>query len=562
MTPGCLPFWARRLRLGLALALSSSVPALAGPAAGSIALPPDLAAWDAPSFLVASLELAGAHTLPEVEKRRLKAAYEGRMLTLAEAQALRDEVAAFYAEAGYLQAQVTIPDQRLGAGRFRLQIDEGTLARIEVTSDGRLDPAYVQARLARRLTGPLRLETLQEALLGAQEDQQVARLDASLRPGGRPGEAVLAVAVEEAQPWALGLSVDNHRPESIGAESGRINLSHQNVTGKGDQLALSIAHSEGSDAGALHYRRPLNAADATLAVFWSRDEAQVLEAPFSALAIESQTDRYGLQLQAPLRERLRSRLSTSLAFERRVTVTKLLGERFSLSPGAVDGEAGVNAASLALDYVYRGEAQVLALRGTLRRGLRGRGTTRAAPGALVEADGTFLLALLQGQFQYRLAPHWTLTARGLAQFSRDPLLAAEKLSLGGASTVRGYRENLLVRDNGVGLNVELAYAPFQTGDRSRLYGLSLVAFLDGGAAWDEGNVTPNSTVKDTTRRAEILGGGLGLHWEMPQGLTLKAFWGQDLADNFAPGEDPREGSSNPGLQNQGVHLQLSYLRRF
>lgn len=545
----------RTLSLGLLLGAAPSF-------AAELSLPKDLQGWAAPSFLAARIELQGAEHLPQAEQRKLLAPYEGRLLTMAEVQALQDALMAAYAEAGYVQAQVLLPDQRLGEGTLRFQIYEGVLGQITVTTDGRLDPAYVQGRLAKVLKGPLRLSTLQQALVRAQEDSRIRRLDAALEPGSRPGEGRLRVSVEEAPPWQLGLSMDNHRPESIGAESGRLSLRHQNLSGAGDVLALSLAVSEGSDAGALSYRRPLNAADAALSLYASRDEAQVLEAPFSVLDIESQTDRYGLKLEAPLLDGLRTQVSASIAVERRRTITKLLGDRFSLAPGAVNGEAGVNAVVLAVDSVHRGGEAVWALRGALRRGLRGPGTTEPAPGTLIEADGAFLLTLLQGQYERRLGDLWSLKARGMLQLSRDALLAAEKLSLGGAGTVRGYRENLLVRDNGAGLSLELARRLGKADQAAWLRALQLIAFVDLGVSWDERNASPNSTVKDTRRRAQIVGSGFGLRWSSRRGLGAELFYGYDLIDNFTPGEDPRDGTNSVGLQNQGVHFQLRYERSF
>ena len=109
--------------------------------AAELSLPKDLQGWAAPSFLAARIELRGAEHLPQAEQRKLLAPYEGRLLTMAEVQALQDALMAAYAEAGYVQAQVLLPDQRLGEGTLRFQIYEGVLGQITVTTDGRLDPA-------------------------------------------------------------------------------------------------------------------------------------------------------------------------------------------------------------------------------------------------------------------------------------------------------------------------------------------------------------------------------------------------------------------------------------
>lgn len=48
-----------------------------------------------------------------------------------------------------------------------------------------------------------------------------------------------------------------------------------------------------------------------------------------------------------------------------------------------------------------------------------------------------------------------LLLRASAQLSDDPLMSLEKLAIGGVDTVRGFRENTYVRDNGVALSVEM-----------------------------------------------------------------------------------------------------------
>ena len=68
------------------------------------------------------------------------------------------------------------------------------------------------------------------------------------------------------------------------------------------------------------------------------------------------------------------------------------------------------------------------------------------------ADGRFIAWLGQLQYVYRL-PSSLLDSQVVGpldgQLASDPLLSIEKFAIGGARTVRVYRENQLVRDNGV-----------------------------------------------------------------------------------------------------------------
>ncbi len=59
----------------------------------------------------------------------------------------------------------------------------------------------------------------------------------------------------------------------------------------------------------------------------------------------------------------------------------------------------------------------------------------------------FTSYLAQIQYSQLLAERLHITARALAQYAADPLLSIEKYALGGIKTVRGYRQNQVVRDN-------------------------------------------------------------------------------------------------------------------
>lgn len=529
-----------------------------------IRAPADLGLWGESRFRLARVELLGVTVLDRTDTEPLLAPYRDRMVTMGELQALREALSRLYLERGYVSSGVIIPDQEIIDGVVRLQAIEGRLTAVAVQTDRRLRPSYVSDRVQRRIEGPLDLDTLQDALVALQNDARIERVDAELAPGEQRGDSRLQLRVTEAKPWTVGLAFDNHRAESIGAERARLQVTHGNVSGVGDALALSLDVTDGSNTGAVSYTRPLAADDSALSLYASLDDSSVLEAPFSALDIESVSDTFGVRMTTPLYETLRSEVGLSIGFERRTTVTRVLGRRFSLSPGAIDGESSVSALNVGLDYVVRGEAQVLALRGTLRHGLDLFDATDAddADGALLDADGQFTLALLQGQYVRQLTPALRFVARLSAQLTDNALLSSEKVSIGGVDTVRGYRENLLVRDSGVAATLQLTGRPFVEAGQPWLRDLGIALFLDHGMAWDEQDTAPGSRLRDTDASNRITGAGFGLVWTPFAGLSLEAWKGFDIADDFASGEDPRDGGSRSGLQNEGVHLSLSWQRSF
>lgn len=82
-----------------------------------------------------------------------------------------------------------------------------------------------------------------------------------------------------------------------------------------------------------------------------------------------------------------------------------------------------------------------------------------------------------------------MTLRADTQIAAHSLLSLEKFIVGGEQTVRGYRENLLVRDSGfiASLEFRIPIFPEKTG-ASRLW---LAAFSDYGRSWNKVTETPN-----------------------------------------------------------------------
>ena len=78
-----------------------------------------------------------------------------------------------------------------------------------------------------------------------------------------------------------------------------------------------------------------------------------------------------------------------------------------------------------------------------------------------------------------------------AQISADPLLSIERFAIGGRDTVRGYRENQLVRDSGVVASAELRIPLWRDSLRRPL--LELVPFMDYGTGWNDGPEPPDDT---------------------------------------------------------------------
>jgi len=293
----------------------------------------------------------------------------------------------------------------------------------------------------------------------------------------------------------------------VGAERGIVTVEDLNLFGWGDTLAVRYGRSDGVDPLLdFRYAVPVTPWDTTLAFQYRRNTLAVLDELFSELEIESESEIFTVSVRQPLYHTPQTLVAAEVVGERLEETTFLLGEPFPLLPGSRRGETIVTAMRGILDFVHRSQNQVVALRSRVTLGTTWLGATihneRKIP------DSRFFAWLGQAQVVRRLPfLDAQLIARTDLQLTRDPLLTLEQVSVGGRSTVRGYRENTIVRDNAFIGSVELRL-PLVRGASYADY-IELAPFYDYGRAWNaREDTTPTPDPQD------ISSAGLGLRWAL------------------------------------------------
>lgn len=521
-----------------------------------------------PTILVKRIVVEGVTAFDSSTIAKLVSPYENKVVSSADLQSLRAILTKLYVINGYVSSGVLLPDQQVKDGVVTYRAVEGKLSRVELDRASTLRAGYVAPRVYQQVQSPLNIADVQHALRNLQQDPNVRRLDARLLPGQTPGESVLALAIDDAPRFRFGLGADNHRSSSTGADRATAFASIRNLTGYGEELQVSAAISDGADEGSVLLSVPFTSRDATLTAYYSRSDATVIEERFADLDIESDSKTWGVTASIPLIGPGDDRLSLALGFEANESLSSLLGVPFSFSPGAQDGESRTSVGIAGLDWLSRRERFVVGLRATYMQGLDVLDATVFEPQNPLEllmnptgADGEYQLVQLTGVYMHRLGERVQLASRMTAQLSQDPLMSLSKLAIGGYNTVRGYPENLLVRDNGVAATIELQVPMLGYRSDPHPLNLMLVPFVDYGRSWDEADTDPGSDTRNTDVARYIASAGLGLRWNPFAGLEAQVYWGHPIADNF-DGDDPRDLRQDHDLQDDGVHFAVTYSYRW
>jgi len=484
----------------------------------------------------------------------LLAAYEGRSLTTGELVDLRDAITARYVERGYVNSGAVIAGQDLRDRVLDIDIVLGRLGEIDVQGVSGLDPSYVADRLRLAAGTPFNLEAMRARLQVLLKDPMIAAIDASVLPGGERGEARLLVQVEERPPFTVDAQLANDQSPSIGSLRLDTVALWKSLTGQGDPLRLEADVSEGAWSVELAYERPVTATDLRLRAVVDYADARVVEDPFDALDIESNSSGIELGASYPVYRTARDDVLLDLSLERRRGESFLLGEGFSFAPGTKDGVSDVTALRFAQTWLRQDRMFALAAQSIFSVGLDALGSSDrcydedddrqpCSEFFTWQAQLEAVLLPFAGHPEWAVADHQIVVRAG-GQLAADPLLPSEQFTIGGIDTVRGYRENLLVRDTGWFASLEyripIARLPIPGLQRTVADGLvELIPFIDAGGGEDRMN--PEQT--DDT----IASAGIGLRWQPSERLDLALFVAQ-----------PFEGRPDDidDLQDLGIHFRI------
>jgi len=496
-----------------------------------------------PWVFVRQILVTGNTVFSEAELAAVTQDYVNRPVTSEDLEALRLALTRLYVNAGYVNSGAILPDQTVTGGIIRLQIIEGTLTQVTVDGTRWFRDSYLRKRLALDIAAPLNIGILQERLQLLQQDDRIARLDAELRPGVRLGESELSVRVQEQMPFFVSVEFNNYQSPNVGAERGLLTVSHRNLTGSGDILSVMYGRSAGLDLQLdASYTLPLTVRDTTVSLRYQRNNSSVVEARFASLDITSEAEIFTLTLRQPLYRTLRREFALALSAEHLRSTTFLLGEPFSFSPGAEDGKARDTVVRLTAEWLDRTPQQMLALRSRFSVGIDALGATIHNQADI--PDGRFFAWLGQVQWGRQLGVRdlqlfWRLDM----QLTTAPLLPLEQIGVGGRFSVRGYRENTLVRDNGLIGSLEVRLPLVRQTRWAEV--VQVIPFVDAGWGWNQRIATP------VPRALASL--GLGVRWiktwslaMVPLRTQVEVFWGYRILARDTLGND---------LQDKGLHLQ-------
>jgi hemolysin activation/secretion protein len=360
----------------------------------------------------------------------------GRCLGVQAVQVLMDRARNALIAQGYITSRVEAAPQDLSLGRLTLQVVPGRIARIQMAPGSSAAPA------TRPLSAGevLNLRDLEQGLENLRRNPG-AEVDFQLAPGEQADTTDVQLRYLKPLPLGLNVSLDDTGSRATGKRLGQATLSWYGPLGLNDLAYLNATHAvapassrtRGNDSQTLHYSLPWG--------YWlwsataSRgDYHQTVVGAFQSYLYSGQTQSHDLQLSRVVHRDADSKTSLRLKGFGRGSRNFIDDTEVLVQQRRTAGwEAGLQHAqqwgqvSAELDLAYRrGTGAFGALRAPEE--LFGEGTSRMQIGT-----GTLSL-------------QWPASASGRVvfnhffklQLNRTPLVAQDRLCLGGRSSVRGF----------------------------------------------------------------------------------------------------------------------------
>lgn len=460
-------------------------------------------------FLVKTLQITGNTLLDTPTLHALVADAEGKSLTLSQVGELAARITGYYQSRGYPLARAIIPAQTIAAGIVRIEVIEARYGQISLDNRSRVSDPLLQSTLSPLQSGQVIGQTELDRTLLLLSDIAGVLVAATLKPGEAVGTSDLLVNTTPGPAVTGNLVLDNYGNGYTGRAriGGTVNVI--NPLQHGDVLSMSgLSSGSGLNYGLITYESLLNGQGTRVGGSYAALRYELGE-PLAALKANGSAQVTSLWAKHPLVRSRDANLYGQIQYD-----GKQLKDRIDTSGIRTDRHLDNWTLSLAGDALLLGGINSWNMGWTSGRVDFDDSAAQLADAATARTQGGFSkwnanLTRLQS-----LSPKNALHLAFSGQWANTNLDAAEKMSVGGPSTVRAYDVGALSGDTGY-----LATAEFRHDLGSAWNGRwQAVAFVDTA------RVTVNKNVWVAgTNSATLSGAGVGLNWAGPNQWRAKAY---------------------------------------
>jgi hemolysin activation/secretion protein len=434
--------------------------------------PDDAFSPQGPCFVIRRIELSGATLLSPSAKNRLTAPWINQCLDMARLTRLTDAVSDWYISRGYITSRAFLTEQDLSGGILHLAVLEGKLQhiRLEGVPDRTLKMTFPG------LEG--KILNLRDIEQGMEQLNRVRQrpVEIEILPGDRQGYSVVNLTATPEFPLSGSVSFDNSGQKSTGTGQLTGALYGNNLLGLADKWFISggrssdFSNSKDAQNFAAGVSIPYGYGLLDYSYSWSNYLSTIDN---NGYLWRSTGDTETHRLTGSWVVFRNGDIKTGVS----AGITHRINRNYLDDVLLATSSRKLSSVSLGINHTQKIASGVATLNPTFTQGVPWLGAEddNDKQGDVPKAE--FRKWSLNGSFQRPVADKlWWLTSLYF-QWSPDRLYGSERLTLGGETSVRGFKEQYISGDNGGYWRNELNWSLFTlpwVGD------VGVLAAIDGG----------------------------------------------------------------------------------
>ena len=437
------------------------------------------------SFFVKNIKLIGAVPKSDVNSILLK--YNSKKRTISEIKNIINEIKDYYKSLGYTLVQVTIPKQTIRDGVLYLKVDIAKIGNISVDGGKYYSKEFIKNSFVQKKGDLLNYQSMIKSLL-LLNDYDELKVNSFLKKSSLENSTDIVLHVEDKKPLHVNAWYDNLGSKDTSKNRLGVDFFYGNLLRDGDEIKLNPVLSFSPSKTkflSTSYSLPINNMQTKLK-FGFLYANYLAGGDFTALNSEGNTHIYTFGVSQPLIRSITNRVDLSINYSQKYAKNYLLNK--------ISSNENIGIFDIAILWQKYGLYSMSSLYVSLAKG----GLSDGSIESRIDEDRDFFKTNIQLMLNRAIEEKLNLVYILNGQYSRDKLTPTEMFSIGGLTTVRGFKSGYKLGDSGFFTSIEGLYK-FKFDKKNT---------LQVGLFCDYGRVYVNEPVAGEDKQSFLFGAGI------------------------------------------------------
>lgn len=437
------------------------------------------------SIFIKDIVISNEYKIGDIDKILNK--HKSKNRTLKEIKLIIKELKDEYKEMGYTLVDIQLPKQTIKNGVIFLKVDIAKVGNISVEGEKNYSKKFITDGLKKKKGDLLNHQEMLKSLL-LLNDYDSLKVNSFLKKSSLKNSTDIVLNVEDEKPLHVNTWYDNLGSEDTSKNRFGVEFFYGNLFKDGDEVSinpvLSFAPSK-TEFFSSNYSLPINNMHTKLN-FGFLYANYLAGGDFTDLSSDGNTHIYSFGLSHPFVRSITNRVDLSMNYSQKYAKNYLLDKISS------DEDIGLFDASLLWQNYgvdFTSSLYVSLFKGAL---------SSSSIESRVFEDRDFYKANMQYMYSKALNEKLNLVYILNGQYSQDRLSPTEMFSIGGLTTVRGFKSGYKLGDSGFFTSFEALYK----------FDFDTKKSLQVGVFCDYGSVYINKPVAGEDKHSFLFGAGV------------------------------------------------------